>query len=85
LDVAPNSAAATISLATSGALGLSLPEACRLCDAMTSSLRARLSLGTSSGAEVGTRLAIVRATIERIRDQVGMAPAGLERAARAPC
>ena len=80
LDVAPDSAAATISPATSGALGLSLPEACRLCDAMTSSLRARLSL-EPSGAEVGTRLKDVRATIERIRDQVALAPAGVEREA----
>ena len=83
LDVAPDSAAATISPTTAGALGLSLPEACRLCDAMTSSLRARLSL-EPSGAEVGTRLKDVRATIERIRDQVAIAPAGVDReAARA--
>ncbi len=80
LDVAPDSAAATISPATSGALGLSLPEACRLSDAMTSSLRARLSL-EPSGAEVGTRLKDVRATLERIRDQVGMVPVGVEREA----
>jgi hypothetical protein len=80
LDLAPDSAAATISPTTSGALGLSLPEACRLCDAMTSSLRARLSL-EPSGAEVGTRLKDVRATIERIRDQVGIAPAGVDREA----
>ena len=83
LDLAPDSAAATISPSTAGALGLSLPEACRLCDAMTSSLRARLSL-EPSGAEVGTRLKDVRATVERIRDQVAMAPPGVEReAARA--
>ncbi len=80
LDVAPGSAAATISPATSGALSLSLPEACRLSDAMTSSLRARLSL-EPSGAEVGTRLKDVRATIERIRDQVGLVPAGADREA----
>lgn len=75
LDVAPGSAADTIAPATSGALGLSLPEACRLCDAMTSALRARLSL-EPSGAEVGTRVKDVRATIERIRDQIGMLPGG---------
>lgn len=81
LDVTPGSAADSIAPTTSGALGLSLPEACRLSDAMASSLRARLSL-EPSGAEVGTRLKDVRATLERIRDQVGMAPAGDRDAAR---
>ena len=42
---------------------------------MTSALRARLSL-EPSGAEVGTRVKDVRATIERIRDQIGMLPGG---------
>lgn len=78
LDVAPGSAAGAIAPSTSGALALSLPEACRLSDAMTSSLRARLSL-EPSGAEVGTRLKDVRETVERIRDQVGMTPVGSER------
>jgi len=78
LDVAPGSAAGAIAPSTSGALALSLPEACRLCDAMTSSLRARLSL-EPSGAEVGTRLKDVRETVERVRDQVGLVPAGPER------
>ncbi|MBK8468630.1 MAG: hypothetical protein WAR57_10830 [Candidatus Phosphoribacter sp.] len=78
LDVAPDSAASSISPATAGALGLSLPEAARLCDAMTSSLRARLSL-EPSGAEVGTRLKDVRATVERIRDQVSLLPSGVDR------
>ena len=44
LDVAPGSAAGALAPSVSGALALSLPEACRLSDAMTSSLRARLSL-----------------------------------------
>jgi hypothetical protein len=80
LDVAPGSAAATIAPSTSGALALSLPEACRLSDAMASSLRARLSL-EPSGAEVGTRVKDVRATIERIRDQIMVVPAGPDREA----
>lgn len=80
LDLAPGSAATTIAASTSGALGLSLPEACRLSDAMTSSLRARLSL-EPSGAEVGTRVKDVRATIERIRDQVALTPHGPDREA----
>ena len=80
LDVSPGSAAGTLAPSVSGALALSLPEACRLSDAMTSSLRARLSL-EPSGAEVGTRLRSVRETVERIRDQVDTVPAGAEREA----
>jgi hypothetical protein len=80
LDVEPGSAAGSLAPATSGALALSLPEACRLSDAMTSSLRARLSL-EPSGAEVGTRLKSVRETVERIRDQVELTPIGPERQA----
>lgn len=80
LDVAPGSAAGALAPSVSGALALSLPEACRLSDAMTSSLRSRLSL-EPSGAEVGTRLKSVRETVERIRDQVMVVPAGSEREA----
>ncbi len=80
LDVAPGSAAGSVAPSTSGALGLSLPEACRLSDAMTASLRARLSL-EPSGAEVGTRVKDVRATVERIRDQIGLIPTGADREA----
>ncbi|MEP6797121.1 MAG: hypothetical protein ABI890_03185 [Lapillicoccus sp.] len=82
LDVTPGSAAGAIAPSTSGALALSLPEACRLSDAMTSSLRARLSL-EPSGAEVGTRLKDVRETVERIRDQVGLVPLADRDATRA--
>src|SRR6185503_3758656 len=49
-----------------------------LSDAMTSTLRARLSL-EPSGAEVGTRLKSVRETVERIRDQLMYVPAGVDR------
>ena len=78
LDVAPDSPAGGIAPSTAGALALSLPEACRLLDAMVSSLRSRLGL-EPAGAEVATRLKDLRATIERIRDQVGVVPAGPER------
>jgi hypothetical protein len=78
LDVEPGSAAGTLAPSTSGSLGLTLPEACRLSDAMTCTLRARLSL-EPSGAEVGTRLKSVRETVERIRDQVMYVPAGADR------
>jgi hypothetical protein len=60
-----------------GAAGLavSLPEACRLSDALVASLRVRLGLDLSA-AEVTSRLRALRAQLERIRDQVGTEPAG---------
>ena len=69
LDVAPDTAG------RSGGFAITLPEACRLSDAMTASLRARLALD-GGRAQAGARLAIVRASIERIRDQVALVPAG---------
>ena len=56
-------------------LAVSLPEACRLSDALASSLRVRLGLEVS-GAEVTERIRQLRAQMERIRDQVGLEPAG---------
>jgi len=59
----------------SSALAVSLPEACRLSDALASQLRVRLGLETS-GAEVTERLRQLRAQMERIRDQIDLEPAG---------
>lgn len=56
-------------------LAVSLPEACRLSDALASSLRVRLGLEVS-GAETTARIGHLRAQMERIRDQVGLEPAG---------
>ncbi len=56
-------------------LALSLPEACRLSDSLVAALRVRLGLDLSD-AEVTARLRALRAGIERIRDQVGLEPAG---------
>lgn len=56
-------------------LAVSLPEACRLSDALASSLRVRLGLEVS-GAEITERLRQLRAQMERIRDQVTLEPAG---------
>ncbi len=61
--------------AADGALAVSLPEACRLSDAMTSSLRARLAL-EPSGLDIGIRVKAIREGIERIRDQITLTPAG---------
>ena len=52
----------------------SVPEACRLSDALTSQLRARLSLSPAA-AENARRLQSLRAGLERLRDQVGLEPA----------
>lgn len=56
-------------------LSMSLPEACRLSDALAGQLRVRLGLELS-GAEVTTRLTSLRAQLERIRDQIAAEPAG---------
>lgn len=52
-------------------LAVSLPEACRLSDALVSQLRVRLSLDTSD-VEVTERVRQLRVQLERIRDQVGL-------------
>lgn len=56
-------------------LAVSLPEACRLSDALAGQLRVRLGLDVSA-LETTQRLAELRAQLERIRDQVGLEPAG---------
>ncbi len=62
--------------AAASGLTVSLPEACRLSDALVSSLRVRLGLEVS-GAEITERIRQLRAQMERIRDQVGLEPAGV--------
>ncbi len=57
-------------------LSMSLPEACRLSDALAGQLRVRLGLELS-GAEITTRIKELRAQLERIRDQIDTEPAGL--------
>ncbi len=61
--------------ATASGLSVSLPEACRLSDALVSQLRVRLGLEVS-GAEITARIRQLRAQMERIRDQVDLEPAG---------
>jgi hypothetical protein len=64
-------------LDTSAASGLSvsLPEACRLSDALLSQLRVKLGLDPS-GAEITERIRQLRAQMERIREQIDLEPAG---------
>ncbi len=56
------------------ALAVSLPEACRLSDALAASLRARLGLDPSE-ADQQARLRALRASVERVRDLVDREPA----------
>lgn len=61
--------------AAASGLSVSVPEACRLSDALVAQLRVRLGLDPS-GAEILTRIRQLRAQMERIRDQVDLEPAG---------
>ncbi|GAA1435359.1 hypothetical protein GCM10009616_32230 [Microlunatus lacustris] len=70
---APGSPAGVAEMAAG--LAVSLPEACRLSDALVASLRVRLGLDLSV-AEVTARLRALRAQLERIREQVGTEPPG---------
>jgi hypothetical protein len=63
-----------------GALAVSLPEACRLSDALAASLRARLGLDPSE-ADLQARLRALRASVERVRDLVDREPAQARAAA----
>jgi hypothetical protein len=60
---------------TASGLSVSLPEACRLSDALLSQLRVKLGLDPS-GAEVTERIRQLRAQMERIRNQIDLEPAG---------
>jgi hypothetical protein len=56
------------------ALAVSLPEACRLSDALAASLRARLGVDPSE-ADLQARVVALRASVERVRDLVDREPA----------
>lgn len=56
-----------------GGLAVSLPEACRLSDALATQLRTRLSL-VPSAAESAARMRELRAQLARIQDQIGLEP-----------
>lgn len=60
-------------------LSVSLPEACRLSDAMAAQLRTRLALDPVAD-QITARLKDLRAQMERLRDQVALEPAGLRAA-----
>ena len=58
---------------TAGALAVSLPEACRLSDALAGQLRQRLALDPAAD-ENAARVKDLRAALDRLRDQVGLEP-----------
>lgn len=60
---------------TGASLAVSLPEACRLSDALAAQLRLRLSLDPV-GLDLAAHLRAMRATLERIRDLVAAEPTG---------
>ena len=60
---------------TASGLSVSLPEACRLSDALLSQLRVKLGLDPS-GTEITERIRQLRAQMERIREQIDLEPAG---------
>ncbi len=61
--------------AAASGMTVSLPEACRLSDALVAQLRVKLGLDPS-GAEITAKIRQLRAQMERIREQVDLEPAG---------
>ena len=72
-DTPPDSGAPTPSSAAITGLSVSLPEACRLSDALAGQLRSRLSRSPQSDQLAG-RLRDLRAQVERLRDQAKLEP-----------
>lgn len=68
--------------ATASGLSVSLPEACRLSDALAAQLRVRLGVDADA-AQAAERITALRAQLERIRDQVAVEPAGVTQQAAA--
>ena len=63
-----------------GGLAVSLPEACRLSDALAGQLRTRLSLVPGADASAA-RIKQLRAQLVRLKDQVSLEPATVREAA----
>ena len=81
LDPAALAKAGGSGAGTAGALAVSLPEACRLSDALAGQLRQRLSLDPAAD-ENAARVRDLRAALERLRDQVALEPEGSRPAAQ---
>jgi hypothetical protein len=63
-------------------LAISLPEACRLSDALVGQVQTRLALLPGADANAA-RIKQLRASLERVRDQVTLEPSSTRDAARA--
>lgn len=69
--------------AAAGGLTVSLPEACRLSDALASQIRVKLAFDPAADAQIA-RVKSARAALERLRDQLMLEPpAARERGAQA--
>ncbi|MCL1923170.1 MAG: hypothetical protein FWG15_04845 [Propionibacteriaceae bacterium] len=64
------------SLSNAGGLSVSLPEACRMLDALITQLTSRYQLAEVA-SETSTRISGLLAQVERIRDQVKLDPPGI--------
>ena len=82
LDDAPGSGAPAPSTAAISGLSVSLPEACRLSDALAGQLRSRLNRSPESDQLAG-RLRDLRAQVERLRDQARLEPPATQATAMA--
>ncbi|MCL2470304.1 MAG: hypothetical protein FWF25_00975 [Propionibacteriaceae bacterium] len=67
------------SLTAGGGLALSLPEACRMLDALISQLNSRFQLAPRA-TETSARITALVAQVDRIRDQAGLDPAAVRQA-----
>jgi hypothetical protein len=72
-DTPPDSGPPTPSSAAISGLSVSLPEACRLSDALAGQLRSRLNRNPQSD-QMTVRLRDLRAQVERLRDQAKLEP-----------
>ncbi|HHU08419.1 MAG TPA: hypothetical protein GXZ60_00120 [Intrasporangiaceae bacterium] len=61
--------------AAAGGLTVSLPEACRLSDALASQVRVKLAFDPAADAQIA-RVKSARASLERLRDQIMLEPPG---------
>ena len=77
---AATSPSATVPAATTS-LAVSLPEACRLTDALVQQLRTALALDPAAGA-YALRLKAIRAQVDRLRDQAALEPGSSQAAVR---
>lgn len=72
-DTLPDSASPTAASAAVSGLSVSLPEACRLSDALAAQLRSKL-VRTPGADQMTLRVRDLRAQLERLRDQVRLEP-----------